>query len=723
MAELITQEERTAFEVTAARKEAEETDRKNRTANSATVANPDWREKRLSANPLNDHDQVAYHVEWFFCPETEVRKYQDPTVSHEKKREALETRITLVETGVTSRYSLNSLDFESRCGAGNENRGIITTRIKMEMFESQGLTLFDKFLEIGRDLNINRITNIPSFIRVYWNGYKDTGELDEKIGNYEFIWPVTVVKVNPEIDVTGTTYSVEMVHTNDEGMSAPVIKIQEAIDFNALTLAEFFPKLENELNRQKEDQIGYWRPFLEEAGITPSNGKNIYIKFKPEPLLKELKRLSKDLTFISGIENVTIGTKGDEKGFKLTPDMDLRNIVNAALIEVITSIPKIELEKDPFTEKLKNLVGIRTSTEYGLFIEDTQEYAKSYTFEFYLLDVSRMVTTLTGNKTSQASAEDAKQPKLLDRIDKANFLKRMYTYNFSGQNVDVLSLDVKLDPLWGVTLSANSFFIEEVENTSKDATIKKPKVINAETIATLNDQQALGSIIGRLRADVKKEKSSDVHPTEKETLLSAALARKNELKQQNNDAAVQQARAQADASDRIGKGKRLAELNNSDDSLQKTSKTIQSSGVIKPKAHISWDKDISKYTITTQDTVDLKSRMRASIVEQAFNDANGTFLRIEMEIMGDPYWIGNPEIISQENGANANSVANYSRGEHSFFFEYLTPQRIDEKTGLMIKDEGYFLKGIYNVQIVASTFADGKFTQKLSAVRNPNIKF
>ena len=656
----------------------------------------------LGANPLNEYDQVTYHVEWFFCPENEVRKYQQQSDASLKRKE-LKNRLTILETAVTSQFSLNSLEFETICGSESTNRGPQTTKITLEMFENQGLTLFDKLLEMGRFLDIKRIMNVPSFINVYWNGIDKDGTPVEKIGNYDFLWPVTVTKIKPELDIAGTAYTVDMFHMSDESLNPGLVKMQEKIDFEAADLEEFLLNLETELNKRTFRAKGYWMPFMKD--IKPLEGRaeiNKFMKFKFDTLLEQLQ----ELKFITGTDQVTVGTFNEKKKFSLTADQDLRTVINAALIEVVTGMNEIDLEGKE-TPDFKKLINFNKSIEYGLYISETNEYTKSATYDFFLSDISRMI-----ERIQKKDDPEEKSKKNLEKIVSLDLLKRMYTYNFSGQNIDVLSLDVNFDNLWAITMSSDTFNVQENSSTSKDAKERRVTKDIEEVDITKLDIQSLY----RLYAQQADESWFDSFGDSGET--ASEIKRRNAALEQSAD---EQALSNEELSKKFPGGRLLLEQLPPEE-MQASSKNKEQDVSTTPATIISYDQNLDQFTITPPDIVSSKSRLRASIVEQTFIDGSaGTFLKFNMEVRGDPYWIGNPEETEYEQ-SDSIATAKYTRGEHSFIFEYDTPRQINEDTGLMEKDSGYLLKGLYNVLTVTSSFSEGRFTQKITAVRNTEVK-
>lgn len=107
-------------------------------------------------------------------------------------------------------------------------------------------------------------------------------------------------------------------------------------------------------------------------------------------------------------------------------------------------------------------------------------------------------------------------------------------------------------------------------------------------------------------------------------------------------------------------------------------------------------------------------------------------LNIEIEIRGDPWWIGmtnlelNQYLAKYDSNTGTISAdytvdyANFVTGENMFFMTFRTATNYDEETGLMLLDKGSeYFNGLYAVTTVENKFENGNFTQILKAYKEP----
>jgi hypothetical protein len=118
----------------------------------------------------------------------------------------------------------------------------------------------------------------------------------------------------------------------------------------------------------------------------------------------------------------------------------------------------------------------------------------------------------------------------------------------------------------------------------------------------------------------------------------------------------------------------------------------------------------------------------ANNFHKAFLDTQADMIKIEAEILGDPFWLVDSGIGGYIAPANAfneqvtdDNSANYEAGDMYVYIRFRTPIDIKEGTGdyyFFDKSDSPF-SGIYQVIKVESKFSDGAFKQNLSCVRMP----
>lgn len=114
--------------------------------------------------------------------------------------------------------------------------------------------------------------------------------------------------------------------------------------------------------------------------------------------------------------------------------------------------------------------------------------------------------------------------------------------------------------------------------------------------------------------------------------------------------------------------------------------------------------------------------------QQAFLNNSGDLINIDLQIMGDPYWIvdnaiGNYFTCPSDNKlVTQDNTANFESGDSYIYIRLKTPSDVDPDNGNYKfanegKDSPY--SGIYKVVKCTNNFDGGAFTQKLKCIRMP----
>jgi hypothetical protein len=126
---------------------------------------------------------------------------------------------------------------------------------------------------------------------------------------------------------------------------------------------------------------------------------------------------------------------------------------------------------------------------------------------------------------------------------------------------------------------------------------------------------------------------------------------------------------------------------------------------------------------------DNQSVRAARLFHDAVTNTQQSMMDLDMEIIGDPYFIAQSGIgnytasATQYTNLNADGSVNYQNGEVDIIVNFRTPVDINQNTGLYTFAGGTTRldqwSGLYSVQNVTSTFKLGQFKQVLKGMRRP----
>ena len=119
----------------------------------------------------------------------------------------------------------------------------------------------------------------------------------------------------------------------------------------------------------------------------------------------------------------------------------------------------------------------------------------------------------------------------------------------------------------------------------------------------------------------------------------------------------------------------------------------------------------------------------AESFHNSFTQLNSELTRVNLEILGDPYWLVDSGIGNYYAGAASptaqitnDGTMNYESGDVFVYLTFRTPADMSEETGLYqfsVGGKESAFSGIYRVVDCENIFADGTFKQRLECMRMP----
>jgi len=298
-------------------------------------------------------------------------------------------------------------------------------------------------------------------------------------------------------------------------------------------------------------------------------------------------------------------------------------------------------------------------------------------------------------------------------------LQKRYDYIFSGLNTEVLDTAISLDTLWAVSMSlspAMLAFRSDDRRSREKPTDLSTKELDKQELKDLNIVQ-LWALRRETRDVIEEKKASSNAFSRSETVISKNDRILSETIAEKEKSLSSTSRSASDLN--FAQGRVLLESTN-----ETLTEDVYSQLEIKPRYELRTDPPFERYTINATKP-DIGVHKRVTVLEQAY-DKRGSLLTIELEIKGDPFWLGPTALeaskIKLGDNTRLTRNAKYEDGENSFYFEYRTPTGVDDETGLVDINNSTVIRGVYSVTEVTHKFEDGKFTQRLKAYRNMNIR-
>jgi hypothetical protein len=704
-------------------------------------------------NPLNRYANYTYHIRWFLTDENTAYNAIDKSNPNADNI----NKTIIAESGVTVGFNITDFEMENTCGPNGRTLNTASTTWSMTITEPFGLSLIDKLRATARTQPVINYMRAPYFIDIWFTGYDENGNIVEDKLFYQ-LFRVTILNMNVDITEGGSRYAITGIFDNDLGFSNQIAIPQGGLTIQANTVGQFFRLLGIKLTDQQKKVSKQDFADVEYQINVPPEMQNWAFRAS-DSANQDNRNDDMSIDSTTGTMNVTINL-----------GMSIETIVN----RVISMCP----DADPWVkgETAGGTAGVNaaeiTSNGFASWVMVHSD-VKIIGFNAYTRDYIRKVTySLVRYRTARTGADAATLASLESKSvqqEKLNFLKnakaleKLYQYIYTGKNTEIIRFDIRVENLWSITLP-----VWEGVNTYSNYTQGLLKKENA-----IGDQLREGTyirsgVISALQSRIE-ELNNEINSTnigagaitklidEQTTLSREAL-----LLETQANAAVYFGDRNAAARERLArnggqaspgelttnsvllKNPEVAEYIATTSSLLGSQKALRYAEDVKivamtdqdpmpivikpdnqPAGQNAAQSSDSNKSVASPNSLGLPSGRTfiGSILGNMFDPS--FFNVIDLEIRGDPYWMGQSNIrqnliaASYGQGNSDSRFANYQICDHMFVLVFRSGENYNESTGLMeFAETSDFFNGVYGVLLVKSTFRNGSFTQVLNAAKD-----
>lgn len=677
-------------------------------------------------NNLHLYDNVEYHIEFFLAYENvykdyakdlsklynqmyfnivndektlnmEESEYKDyvnqlndgqaifeTLLNYEKKLNR--QKIIIAESGVTAETSILSLITNTYTPEHDVTHMMMTTDMELTIKEQNSFSLVNKIALISAICGYKSYVLSPYFISISFSGYdSSTGKRVEKIplitsvngtSLYTLTYPVIISKVTSYTEGSSTTHKFKL-HSINNSIDSTEFSISEVgpINLQFNNVVKMFAVLQNKLNSRlkkiypkevvkniykNEDiinislytndakpEVELTRPLNQDELLTRINTNALQIEEFNKQDKKTKKKEKQKLKKLEN-ENISLINEYKNKFYHkmLTISPSTNDTLLSFLHKVIQFFPSLVKQGYILVPKIQALYmgsnGEKNFYKYNVVV--TLEHNVGILSEF-------------NRDNGEKSLSDYKDAYVFDLITKHKLYKKYY-WGFTGKNIDVLSVKQDNNNLWLLNHEITSKTYADntsngVNNTSDDSVNKIEPI---EDIQLNNDDL----VNGKYYMDDIINNASSISDIYDLYYKYTSLGEMPSVVE--ND---------------------LSDITISDNESNKNEKTAE-------------DIELEAYVRKQQANIKLG-------IENVFQGM-GKRTKIELEIIGDPYWItGNSFVSTNEYGT--------SYRPH-FLFEQHENMLVDEKD-IFKKDSLSIFKTIYTVTQIKSLFEGGRFTQSL----------
>lgn len=194
-------------------------------------------------NILNDYSNYTYHIRFSMVNKNSAYSIGSGTLDNVDK-------VIIAESGVTSGFNVTKFSFENTVSPGFRHQNMNVLTWKMTITEPFGCTFPDYLLEAGKAMNVENTNRFPYFIELWFDGYDEQGNRTTKIGGYYKVWRVIMLTVGLVTNQTGSIYEItgitdnDLVNTDQMAMTKSSMKLDQV-----QTLQDVTNKLAETLNK------------------------------------------------------------------------------------------------------------------------------------------------------------------------------------------------------------------------------------------------------------------------------------------------------------------------------------------------------------------------------------------------------------------------------------------------------------------------------------------
>jgi len=727
----------------------------------STVASIPGQDVQIYPNVLHQFSNYTYHIRWSLTDD----------IVGSSIRSAIEfqntPKVVVAESGVTAGFNITDLEIENICAPTQRVQSMLHTKFKMTVKEPYGLSLIDRIYSLSRRMGVrNHLTN-SSFIEVWFTGYDETGNIttpDMKTGIYK-LFRINVTKLESDTTSAGTEYNIEGMLDGMYANSDHVAMLPSGAnisDLNPPTVGEFFNQLQRIMNEQQLNLENDATRRVEYEFILPPTMRDW--RFSTSPTADQ-RNTSISLRDPANFTNPS---------FTLSRGMDINTVLyfvvsmteagrqfvageNRQPGQVSQARPG-QSQASIRANGMANMFAIHSRSQIIGYDHLTNDYVRRVTYTISGYPTTRAIVDQQNVIASQQPPQQADRRNTLIKSGRYN---KRYDYIFTGTNLDVIKLDIKLEWFWQASVpsqlgqnvysnytigpqadpasvafaSANRYRQARASAQTARANIsalnRNPQQNQAEITQETKRLEDAEKILAEYGTDARRfqERWENQSPGEQ-------MIRGLQVQVGNADirgAAVQSfaTRAVWDIASRNRQNLYLEDVKVADFYSTPLPVSMRPVSIPTNQSTTMAGSDQPEQAASRTGVGNLPRNR--SLVSAVLNDVMSTpyFVEVNLEIRGDPYWLGLGNI--EENSAvrqmvSASAIpspqsAFFYGGETGFFLIFRTGEPPSEETGYVeFNTTSAAFTGLYSAVEIRSIFKDGKFTQVIKAIRDPLLQ-
>lgn len=559
-------------------------------------------------------------------------------------------------------YNIQDVDFESVVGLNSKTKSSNMTTGSMTIVEPYGVTFLDSLVQASALMGggNDNYTSRPYLLQIDFVGYDDAGNPvpSSQTNLYRKRFPIHIIGMKIEVTAKGAEYKLEFVPMAEQAKQKEYATTPKNITVNAKTVKDFFDaKVAGSFTAQLNE---FWQAEATKKSVQYADS----IEFNIDNAIAGSKIVYPKQASITQADPNAKGIDLSKGNFSIPAGSQIQEVINKIILSSDYIIGQLGLDKQdanpsdvqPSETQILNAFKTTISTSYAGNTASGQQVVSA--FDNIRNNYAKHFTY----NIHQYSVFDAKHPAAPTLTDSRPYTVKAYNYIYTGKNIDILDLKINFDTTFYTAV--NSYTTQKA-STNSTASTAIDSILDYGASLLLSPQ-LLGSL--------------GILPGFKSIANLTPLRYKNIV---------------GDQRDNIG------------------------AGIIN---------DPSKQTAV-------------NVGRSLMTDQKQEMLSVDLDIVGDPTLIKQDDILYNPN-PNTSSIFNGALSQFDLAQKYgqikmdggellvsltiNTPQDLDTditNRGLVYPPVGAvpsLFTGQYKIISLKNNFAGGKFTQKLSLIRQSN---
>ena len=678
-------------------------------------------------NVLNRFDNWTYNWTMYMIRPEDVGQVNDIIGTNRVK--------IIAQSGVESEINIVSVEHDLKMAFNKQqqDREALANVFSFSLSEPLGATLYTRIFKAAKDLGIPNHLKACYLLELRFIGYETDGTPVDNITS-PYYWTTVMTGLDFQYNEGATGYRADLVETTQESFKKLNLYMNKAVQVTGSTFGEYLSNLQEMINEQEKRKV---------INSTARTFPHQYT-FGFGDRAEEWKDWAFDVA--SGdnpLTSVSITGTGSLT-FNIKKGTSISDLILVGLYQT-KNFRKLPTDKGGFHKDNPNdpvakaktfsdlsaWFAFETDCKYRVYDFIARDYAKDFTINIQRITVPELHHDVIAYE--KVIADRGIQKERIRNMALNETLVKRFDYYHTGQNTEVLSLDIYLNQTYYQIQALNQGagkFIGQSQagagSPNNDYNIKSTELQNInKEIRSLNDDLIE---LQNKRKTFKENLQNNNFSGPEGSSVDRIANRMTEFDNQEKDIKAKIKKLEdsrgpledqliplleeEQARERLRQG----DVNQITGGRYLTQSELIGTARGDDETHpLTHDiTNINSKATNGPDQDDTSGAVYLGAVELNLNSL-GDLVSQRISIKGDPYWLGRPRRRTSHPGAH------YGRGGVSYFLNLNFPTYPDEGTGLMqIPESNFGIVGLYRVISVNARYSEGQFTMDLDAFRDIN---